>query len=170
VTRGRVSVRGRGGGGQRAVPALGRTTVQGEATMLRTAGGKERSARRWKRSPSGRGGRRGGGRALGGRGRSGTKPPARVPGADGGGPAAWRGERASADFGRLAAAENPVGQRTGGAAEGSGRGGLRHRRRRRTQRRQWRWIGDEKVAKCWRGRVAAFIYRHTFSPGSCNEP
>jgi hypothetical protein len=29
---------------------------------------------------------------------------------------------------------------------------------------------DEKVAKCWRGRVTAFIYRHTFSPGLCNEP
>jgi hypothetical protein len=28
----------------------------------------------------------------------------------------------------------------------------------------------EKVAKCWRGRVAAFIYRHPFSPWSCNEP
>jgi hypothetical protein len=42
---------------------------------------------------------------------------ARVPGADGGGPAAWRGERVSADFGRPAAAENPVGQRTGAAAE-----------------------------------------------------
>jgi hypothetical protein len=30
--------------------------------------------------------------------------------------------------------------------------------------------GMKKVAKCWRGRVAAFIYRHTFSPGWCNEP
>jgi hypothetical protein len=29
---------------------------------------------------------------------------ARVPGADGGGPTAWRGARVSADFGRLAAA------------------------------------------------------------------
>jgi hypothetical protein len=46
-----------------------------------------------------------------------------VPGADGGGPAAWRGARASADFRRPAAAENPVGQRTGGATEGNGRGG-----------------------------------------------
>jgi hypothetical protein len=33
--------------------------------------------------------------------------------ADGGGPAAWLGVRASADFGRPAVAENPVGQRTG---------------------------------------------------------
>jgi hypothetical protein len=30
--------------------------------------------------------------------------------------------------------------------------------------------GDEKVAKCWSGRVTAFIYRHPFSPRSCNEP
>jgi hypothetical protein len=43
--------------------------------------------------------------------------------ADDGGPTAWREARASADFGRSAAAENPVGQRTGGAAEGGGRGG-----------------------------------------------
>jgi hypothetical protein len=35
--------------------------------------------------------------------------------------------------------------------------------------RWWR-IGDEKVAKCWRGRVAALIYGRTFSLGSCNEP
>jgi hypothetical protein len=42
---------------------------------------------------------------------------AHVPGADGGRPAVWRGARVSADFGRPAAAENPVGQRTGGAAE-----------------------------------------------------
>jgi hypothetical protein len=48
---------------------------------------------------------------------------AHVPGADGGGPMAWRGVRASADSGRPAAVENPVGQRTGGAAEGGGRGG-----------------------------------------------
>jgi hypothetical protein len=67
---------------------------------------------------------------------------ARVPGADGGRPAAWRGARASGDFGRpvadrqrgggarasadferLAVVENPMGQRTGGAAEGGGRGG-----------------------------------------------
>jgi hypothetical protein len=46
-----------------------------------------------------------------------------VPGADSGGPSAWRGARASAgqwmtDFGRPAAAENLVGQRTGGTAEG----------------------------------------------------
>jgi hypothetical protein len=33
------------------------------------------------------------------------------------------GVRASTDFGRPATAENPVGQRTGGAAEGGGRGG-----------------------------------------------
>jgi hypothetical protein len=43
--------------------------------------------------------------------------------ADGGRPAAWRGARASADFGRPAVAENPVGQRTGGVAESGGRGG-----------------------------------------------
>jgi hypothetical protein len=42
---------------------------------------------------------------------------ARVPVADGGGSVAWRGVRVSADFGRPAAAKNPVGQRTGGAAE-----------------------------------------------------
>jgi hypothetical protein len=44
-------------------------------------------------------------------------------GADDGGPAAWWGARASADFGRPVAAENHVGQRTGGAAEGGDRGG-----------------------------------------------
>jgi hypothetical protein len=48
---------------------------------------------------------------------------ARVPGADSGGPAAWRGARASADFRRPTAVENPVGQRTGGATEGGGREG-----------------------------------------------
>jgi hypothetical protein len=48
---------------------------------------------------------------------------ARVPGANGGGPAAWQGARASADFGRPAAAKNPMGQRMGGTAEGGGRGG-----------------------------------------------
>jgi hypothetical protein len=26
-----------------------------------------------------------------------------------------------------------------------------------------------KIGKCWRGRVTAIIYRHTFSLGSCNE-
>jgi hypothetical protein len=46
-----------------------------------------------------------------------------VPGADGGRPAAWRGTRASTDFGRLAAAVNPVGQRMRGATKGGGRGG-----------------------------------------------
>jgi hypothetical protein len=51
----------------------------------------------------------------------------RVLGADGDGPVAWRGARASAsrwtvDFERLAAVGNPVGQRMGGAAEGGGRG------------------------------------------------
>jgi hypothetical protein len=55
-----------------------------------------------------------------------------------------------------------------GAEDGGRRG--RRRRRRRTRRRRWRRIEDEKVAKCWRGRVAAFIYRHTFTPGSCNKP
>jgi hypothetical protein len=39
--------------------------------------------------------------------------------ADGGGPSAWQAVRASADFGRPAAVENPVGQRT----EGGGWGG-----------------------------------------------
>jgi hypothetical protein len=54
----------------------------------------------------------------GGRGRSGRKPPAfRGP------TAAWRGARASADFGWPAAVENPVGQWTRGAAEGGSRGG-----------------------------------------------
>jgi hypothetical protein len=101
--------------------------------------------RRW--SPGGRGGRRrvggrrGGGRAPeagedgaeeedgaaaaepqeAGAGRGGSR--ARVPGADSGGPVAWQGARALVDFGCPAAAENPVGQRTGGAAEGCGRGG-----------------------------------------------
>jgi hypothetical protein len=71
-------------------------------------------------------------RSHGGRGVG--EEAARVPGADGGGPAAWRGVRAStgrwtADFGRSAAADNPVGQRTTvaenpvGAAKGGGRGG-----------------------------------------------
>jgi hypothetical protein len=52
----------------------------------------------------------------------------RVPGVDGGGPAAWRGARASADFGRPATAENPVEQRTGAprkAAVGEDDGGSR---------------------------------------------
>jgi hypothetical protein len=115
--------------------------VQDEAGMVRTAGGKasggggaleagedgveegdgaaateprrlgrtvrrRRTARRW-RSPRGRGGR----------GRSGRKPPAFR------GPTVWRGVRASADFKKPAAAENPMGQRTGGATEGSGQGG-----------------------------------------------
>jgi hypothetical protein len=101
-------------------------------------------------------------------GEDGAEVAARIPGPNGGGPVAWRGVRASADFKRSAAAENPVGQRTGGAAEGGGRGGWRRRRRRRTRRRWWR-IGDEKVAKCWRG-VAALIYGRIFSPESCNEP
>jgi hypothetical protein len=57
--------------------------VQDEATMLRTAGGK-----------------------VGGAGRGGSRPRS---GVDGGGPAAWRGARASADFGRPATAKNPVG-------------------------------------------------------------
>jgi hypothetical protein len=48
---------------------------------------------------------------------------ARVPGADGDRQATWREARASADFGRPAVAENPVGQRTGSTAEGGGRGG-----------------------------------------------
>jgi hypothetical protein len=66
-------------------------------------------------------------KSPGGQGRSGRKPPVFR------GPTAtdrWcgKGARASAgrwtaDFGRPAEAENPVGQRTGGAAEGGGRGG-----------------------------------------------
>jgi hypothetical protein len=36
---------------------------------------------------------------------------------------AWRGVRASTDFGRPAAAENLVRKRTGGVMEGGGRGG-----------------------------------------------
>jgi hypothetical protein len=101
------------------------------ASMLRTAGGKteKRTARR-RRSPGGWGGRRGGG---GRRGSGGTpearedgaaaaeprrpgrvgEEAARIPGADGGGPMVWWGARVSADFGRPAAEENPVGQRTG---------------------------------------------------------
>jgi hypothetical protein len=73
--------------------------VQDEATMLRTPGGKvgRRPARR-RRSPGGRGGRRQVGEEV-----------ARVPGADGGGPAAWQGVRVSADFGRPATVENLVG-------------------------------------------------------------
>jgi hypothetical protein len=136
-----------GGGGVGApLPALGRIVVrrpyqQDEATMLRTAGRQGARCRQWRRrSPRGRGGRRGGGgwgegqheeygqeagedgaeEAGAGRG---VSEAARVPGADSSGPAAWRGVRALADFGRPAAAENPVGQRTGGAAEGGGQGG-----------------------------------------------
>jgi hypothetical protein len=118
--------------------------VQDEATMLRTTGGKagRRTARR-RRSPGGRGGRRGGGgrRCGGGAPEAGEdgaeeedgaaageprrpgwpgqvgEEAAHVPRVDGGGPAAWRGARVSADFGRPAAEENPVGQRTEGAAE-----------------------------------------------------
>jgi hypothetical protein len=79
---------------------LERTTVQDEATMLRTAGGKAGRRTAWRRQ------------SPGGRGWSGRKPPAfRGP------TAAWRGARVSEDFGRPVAAENPVGQRTGGAAE-----------------------------------------------------
>jgi hypothetical protein len=100
---------------------------------LKTAG--RQGARR---SPGGWGGRREGGWGGGRREEYGDQEPrrpgqvgeeaARVPGADGGGPAAWRGVRASAgrwttDFGRPPAAENPVGQRTGGTAEGGSRGG-----------------------------------------------
>jgi hypothetical protein len=76
--------------------------VQDEATMLRTTGGKagRRTVRR-RQSP--------GGREAGEVG----EEAARVPGADGGGPAAWQGARVSADFRRPAAVENPMGQRTG---------------------------------------------------------
>jgi hypothetical protein len=86
--------------------------VQDEATMLRTAGGKvgRRTVAAAEPQRPGRAGKVG-------------EEAARVPGADNGGPTAWRGARVSADFGRPAAAENPVGQRTGGAAEGGSRGG-----------------------------------------------
>jgi hypothetical protein len=129
-----------------------------------------RDARRWW-SPGGRGGRRRGGGWRGGGGAPGQvgKEAARVPGADGGGPAAWRGARASTDFGSPAAAENTVGQRMG------------DRRERRSGRMTAAAAEEDtattmaadrgrKMAKCRRGRVAAFIYRHTFSPASCNEP
>jgi hypothetical protein len=81
--------------------------------------------------PRRRGGRRRGGGWGGGpheeygeeAGEDGVEVVARVLGADDGGPAAWRGARASADFGRPAVAENPVGQKMGSAAEGGGQGG-----------------------------------------------
>jgi hypothetical protein len=104
---------------------------------LRTAG--RQGTRRQRRSPGGWGGWRGGGGWGGGRREEyGDQVPRRpgqveeeaacVPGADSGGPAAWRGARASAgrwtvDFGRPAAAENPVGQKTRGAMEGGDQGG-----------------------------------------------
>jgi hypothetical protein len=58
----------------------------------------------------------------------------------------------------------------GGESYGAEDGGCRGRRRsgrmmaaaEEERRRRLRQIGDEKVAKCWRGRVAVFIYRHTF--------
>jgi hypothetical protein len=103
VSRGRVCVRGgRGGGwGGGAPPALGRTTVQDKATMLR---GRQRS-------PVGQGGQCGGGGALKARGdvaeeedgavaaepRRLGRPEqvrveaTRVSGADGAELAAWRG-------------------------------------------------------------------------------
>jgi hypothetical protein len=112
--------------------------------MFRAAGGKAgRRTTRCRWSPEGRGGRRGGGgrhdvgeapeagedgakeedgaaaaepRRSGRTGQVGEEA-ARVPGADGGGPAAWQGARVLAGFWRPAAAENPVGQRTGSVAE-----------------------------------------------------
>jgi hypothetical protein len=103
--------------------------------MRRPAG--QQGARR-RRSPGGLGGRCGGGGCGGGRcEEDGDEEPERlgqvgeevdrVPGADGG-MAGGGGGKASAgrwttDFGRPAAAENPGGQRMGGAAEGGGWGG-----------------------------------------------
>jgi hypothetical protein len=96
---------------------LGRTTVQNEATMLRTAGGKARGGGAPKA-------REDDAAAVepqeAGVGRGGSRPRS---GADSGRPTSWRGARASTDFRRPPAAENPVGQRTVGAAEGGGRGG-----------------------------------------------
>jgi hypothetical protein len=85
-----------------------------------------RQGGRWRWSPGGWGGRRGGGRApeagedgAGEEDGTAAAEPQRpgqvgeeaacVPGADGGRPAVWRGARASADFGRPVAVENPVG-------------------------------------------------------------
>jgi hypothetical protein len=117
VSRGRVGARGGGGD---------TTDGVGEDNC---AGTRRRCSRR-----RGGEGRRGGGRApeAGEDGATAAEPrrlgqvgekATHVPGADGGRPVAWRRARASAEFGRPAAAENPVGQRTGGAAEGGGRGG-----------------------------------------------
>jgi hypothetical protein len=92
-----------------------------------------------RRSPGGQGGRCGGRGWGGGRCEKYEDEESRRPGqvgeeagrvtrADDGRPSGWRGARVSAgrwtaDSGRPAAVENPGGQRTGGAAEGGGRGG-----------------------------------------------
>jgi hypothetical protein len=124
-----------------------------------------------------------GGAPEAGAGRGGSR---HVPGDDGG-RLAWRGATAADRWGggrqrrRVGGRRIPGGRQRwsipgledGGIAEGGGRGGWRRQRRRRrwlTQRRRWWRIGDKKVSKCWRGRVAAFIYRPPFSLESCNEP
>jgi hypothetical protein len=87
----------RGGGG--GAPEAGEDGAEDDD-------GEEADVRRW------------GSGSPGARGGSGRKPPAfRGP------TVVWRGARALADFWRPAAAENPMGQRTGGAAEGGGQGG-----------------------------------------------
>jgi hypothetical protein len=112
VSRGRVGVR-RGG----TTGGVGEDNCAGRGDDAQDG---RRQGGRW-RSPRSRGGQRGGGKAPEvGAGRGGSRPRS--------GGRRWRtggvaGARASADFGRLAAVENPVGQRTGGAAEGGGRGG-----------------------------------------------
>jgi hypothetical protein len=122
-------VSGRGGGRRGTTGGVGEDNCAGrgdDAQDGRRQGGEEddaaaaeprRSGRTtWRRRRTARQRRRRSPRGWGGRRQVG-KEAARVPGADGGGPAAWRGERVSAYFGRPAAAKNPVGQRTGGAAE-----------------------------------------------------
>jgi hypothetical protein len=139
VSRGRVGVRG-GGGRCGTTGGVGEDNYAGGGGNAQD-GRRQGGRRRW--SPGRGGGRHGGSRApeagedgaeeqddtVAAESRRPGRPVqvgeevARVPRADGGGPATWWGARASADFGRPAAAENPVGERTGGAAEGGSRGG-----------------------------------------------
>jgi hypothetical protein len=106
-----------------ARPNLG---AVGQGRCTPTAGGRggvaptSRTRRRCSRRPGGKAHGDGGGAP--GAGEDGVEQEDGEK-ADNGGPAAWRGARASADFGRPASAENPVGQRTGAAAECGGRGG-----------------------------------------------
>jgi hypothetical protein len=96
---------------------LGRTTVQDEATMLKTAGGKAGGSGAPEAGEDGAGKEDGVAAAEPRRPGQVGEEAARVPGADGGGPAVWRGARASAEAGG------------GGEFCGAEDGG-RHRRRR----------------------------------------